>query len=668
MKRLSALFLSAAMSVTFAHLGADSANAAQSRGNWSAQKRVNFKPRRAPQGVRKVYPGRQFNFFGLFGNRRFREPVAERPVMRARPAVALPEEKPKIYTYPAPRTVALADSALTGANPDDTLALLILDTLRLGVARIRVTPARRKALLKFYAQRQFRPVWTSLAGIEERAFPVLEKLARAPEEGMEPALYRVPVVWSVNGDLEEIESSAARLAQFDIELTAAALRYAQHASGGVVNPNKLSAYHDLHPPRVGAAAALQKLAASGQPARWLAALQPSHRAYRIFRAALKRLGAGHKETPLAPIAAGPVIRPGGFDERLPLIRQHLIRLGLMNGGQGAKEAALHKPQGNGEVANDAISENDPNIYDAKLERAIRAFQKSAGLRADGLIGKGTLRALNGRRGGGVSARIRKIRLNMERLRWEPRDFGRTHFLINQPAFEAYLVRNGKTVWKTRVIIGKPDKQTAFFNDEMETVVFNPYWGVPQSILTREMMPRLMRDPSYLDRKGFEVYDRRGRKISSASVDWYAYGGQRKVPFTVRQQPGARNALGHIKFLFPNKHSIYMHDTPSRGLFSRKRRAFSHGCVRVQKPKEMAELVTGLSRRAIEAKIAAGENDRMNLKHKIPVHMAYFTAWPDDAGRIHYYADVYGRDKLLDKALKKTIRALRVMPLSKIARN
>ncbi len=668
MKRLSALFLSAAMTVAFAQLGTDKADAAQSRGNWTAQKRVNFKPQRAQQGVRKVYPGRQFNFFGLFGNRRFREPVEKKPVRRARPAVALPEEKPKIYTYPAPRTVALADSGLTGAAPDDTLAALILDSLRLGVARIHVTPERRKAILKFYAQRQFRPVWTSLAGIEERAFPVLERLARASEEGMEPALYRVPVVWSVNGDLAEIESSAVRLAQFDIELTAAALRYAQHASGGVVNPNKLSAYHDLRPPRVGAEAALEKLATSGQPAHWLAALQPSHRAYRIFRAALKRLGAGQREVPLEPIAAGPVIRPGGFDERLPLIRRHLVRLGLLHAGEKSKEAALRKPDGNGEVANDAISENDPNIYDAKLERAIRAFQKSAGLRADGLIGRGTLRALNGRRGGGAGSRARKIALNMERLRWEPRDFGRLHFFVNQPAFEAYLVRDGKTVWKTRVIIGKPKNQTAFFNDVMETVVFNPYWGVPQSILTREMMPRLMRDPSYLDRKGFEVYDRRGRRVSSASVDWYAYGGQSKVPFTVRQQPGTRNALGHIKFLFPNKHSIYMHDTPSRGLFSRKRRAFSHGCVRVQKPREMAELVTGLSRQTIEAKIAAGKNDRMRLKRKIPVHMAYFTAWPDDAGRIHYYADVYGRDRLLDTALKKTIRALSVRPLNKIARN
>jgi len=705
MKRLTVYLFSAAFAVASFHAGVSTAAAARVHGNWSSQKRTNFSRARAPRPAPPSRSSRrQFDFFGIFnapGGTRgnlagTRSPL--KPASRLRPVriLPLPEEKPRIYVYPTPRAVALSAPGLTGAVAGDAIASLILDSLRQGVARVRVTPESRKAIVKFYAARHFKPLWTTSGGIRERAFPVIERLARASEEGLDPSLYRLPVVWSVNGELKDLETAPAKLAQLDIELTAMALRYARHASGGVVNPNLLSAYHDLKPPRVGLAPALKKLAEASSPAAWLASLLPRHPAYQIMRVTLKRLGATVHRTPLPAVAYGPVIRPGGIDARLPLIRKHLIRMKLLtphpatpepasraekalnadarDGRDGAptpagdditKEAANQQP---GKTDGPASSPRDANLYGPELEKAVRAFQRRAGLRADGLIGKGTLRALNGRRNASASARARKIALNMERLRWEPRNFGHTHFLINQPAFEAYLVRDGRRVWSTRVIIGKPDKQTAFFNDQMEMVVFNPYWGVPQSIMTREMLPRLMRDPTWLDRKGFELRDKHGQIISSASVDWRAYGGQSKIPFSVRQLPGARNALGHIKFLFPNKHSIYMHDTPARSLFKRKQRAFSHGCVRVQKPLQMAQLVTGLSGRDIKARITEGENERMNLKHKIPVHMAYFTVWPDESGRLHYYADVYGRDRLLATALKKTVQALRAPGRERIARN
>ncbi len=656
MKRVTAALISAAVAAALAGAGVPASQAGKVIGNWGVSKRAPAKARRP------AAPRRDFNFFGIFdrGPRSSFDRYDQYGDRPRRIAVTPPPEKPKIYVYSAPRLVALSGNAPGAVAENDTLAGLIHDSLAQGVTSFRVTPGHRKAILKFYAKRGFRPVWTSLEGIEQRAFPVLERLARSGEEGLDPAMYRLPSVWGVNGDLEQIEGDAAKLAQLDIELTAAALRYAGHASGGVVNPNRLSAYHDLHPPRVGADTALKRLAESADPAQWLGSLLPRHRAYRIMRAALKRLGAGEKEEPLAPIAAGPLIRPGGYDTRLPLIREYLIRFGFLSKSEpaGNRKMAAAETGADG-VVSDAVPEDDINIYDEKTERAVREFQRKSGLKPDGIIGKGTLRAFSRRRGGGRAARARKIALNMERLRWMPRDFGATHFLVNQPAFEVYLVRNGRTVWKTRVIIGKPNHQTAFFSDQMEMVVFNPYWGVPQSIITREMMPKLLRDPSYLDRKGFEVYNRRGQRVSSSSVDWYAYGGASKVPFDVRQPPGGKNALGHIKFLFPNKHSIYMHDTPSRSLFNSSRRAFSHGCVRVQNPLKLAELVTGLPQGEVQSRIDAGKNERMPLKRKIPVHLAYFTVWPDDAGRLHGYADVYGRDRLLDTAMKKTESALRV---------
>ncbi len=650
MKRPHSALVCAALFAALS-LAAPEAPAANVKGNWTVAKR--------PQ--RRVPPRREFNFFGIFDRTGWPEDDYRQPRTR----LTQPPEKPKIYVYAPPKTVSLSGRFQNASVRGGLLAHRIFSVLGEGRAKIRVTPEHRRAILKFYAARGFAPVWTSVAGIEERAFPLLEKLALAGEEGLDPALYRIPSVWDVNGDLEAINASAGRLARFDVELTAAALRYARHISGGMIRPNALSAYHDLHPPKVAAATALERLAGAPRPQAWLASLAPRHRAYRILKAALKRLRSAEPQEPLPPVAAGPLIRPGGYDPRIPLIRRHLERRGLLAPARAdsrklaSAEMAQSAVEDAPETSTDALAEDDANVYDDALEKAVRAFQRKSGLRPDGIIGRGTLRALNRSRSGGKAARARRIALNLERLRWMPRDFGRVHFLANQPAFELYLVRDGKVVWKTRIIIGKPKNQTAFFSDVMEMVVFNPYWGVPQSIITKEMMPKLLRDPSWLDRKGFEVYDQRGRRISSAAVDWYAFAGQRKVPFDVRQKPGARNALGHIKFLFPNKHSIYMHDTPGRSLFNSTRRAFSHGCVRVQNPLKLAELVTGLDRAEIESKIAAGENERMPLKQKIPVHLVYFTAWPDEKGRIRYYADVYGRDGRLEAAMKKTREALRV---------
>ena len=199
-----------------------------------------------------------------------------------------------------------------------------------------------------------------------------------------------------------------------------------------------------------------------------------------------------------------------------------------------------------------------------------------------------------------------------------------------------------------MIVGKPNTQTAVFSDIMETVEFNPYWGVPQSIIIKEMLPRLRRDPSYLDRNGYEVLDARGREIGSSYVDWSRYGN--KVPLSVRQPPGAANALGVVKFLFPNSHAIYMHDTPTRSLFEKKVRAFSHGCVRVQNPRELAELVLGWDAERVDEAIEQGSNQAVKLSRKLPVHLAYFTAWPDETGQIIIYPDVYDRDAQLEKAL------------------
>jgi murein L,D-transpeptidase YcbB/YkuD len=236
---------------------------------------------------------------------------------------------------------------------------------------------------------------------------------------------------------------------------------------------------------------------------------------------------------------------------------------------------------------------------------------------------------------------------MERLRWLPHELGKRHVFVNQPAYSADVMENGKSVWSTRVIVGRPTTQTAVFHDEMELVIFNPSWGVPPSIIAKEYLPKLRRDPGYLDRLGFKVVNQKGKVVPSRSVSWSSYGN--KIPYGIQQPPGEKNALGEVKFLFPNSHNIYMHDTPSRELFDEEERAFSHGCVRVQNPREFAAVILGWDQAAVDKNIATPKSEAVRLKEKIPVHLTYFTAWPDETGNMRYFEDIYGRDKAMSDA-------------------
>ena len=316
-----------------------------------------------------------------------------------------------------------------------------------------------------------------------------------------------------------------------------------------------------------------------------------------------------------------------YDDRIPAIRKRLIKDGHLQVSSieiipsSGEELPVAEPAVlDGEIR--ATLRDDDGIYDDELVSAVKSFQRAAGLQADGLVGRRTISAFNGKveKHFDKAARIAK---NMERLRWLPRNLGRNHVFVNQAAYELRVIRNHHESWRTKVIVGKPSNQTSFFSDEMETVVFNPYWGVPQSIITNEMLPKLVNDPSYLDRLGYEVYSGSGRRVSSSSVDWWNY--YNKVPFAVRQPPGRRNALGEVKFLFPNKHAIYLHDTPTKKLFERSERAFSHGCVRVKNPRLLAEQVLGWDQGKIASYIEAGRNQKISLDRKIPVHLTYFTA-------------------------------------------
>jgi L,D-transpeptidase YcbB len=602
----------------------------------------------------------------------------------------------EIYSYRPEPLVQVTDPKVGADRPpklDDPMAQSLWQRLRDGTSGARATAAQRKAVLAFYEARGFTPIWVNRDGVDQRVGKLRHYFTVAGRDGLDPKDYSVA---ADVGHLDQLTDSekVRTLTRYDIQLTVAALRYAQHASGGRIIPNRLSGYHDLNPPTVAGETALPALAASPTPERYLASLHPVHPAYAAFRRALAMQGAGNEEAELPPIGSGPTIREGQRDDRVPLIRKRLARLGLLTlpgddalGDDGVEISPLaagdqpsddasedeavsatdpagepadpHSPSfgtADGAVAaatGDMAGDPDATLFSAADAEALRGFQEQSGLRADGILGNATIARLNDT---GEQKQVPRILYSMERLRWMPRDFGSRHVLVNQAAFELQVVDRDRPIWQTRVIVGKPNTQTAVFSDVMETVEFNPYWGVPQSIIIKEMLPRLRRDPSYLDRLGYEVRDGRGREISSSYVDWWRYGS--KVPLSVRQPPGADNALGAVKFLFPNSHAIYMHDTPTRSLFEKKVRAFSHGCVRVQNPRELAELVLGWDTERVEEAIYRGENQAVKLSRKLPVHLAYFTAWPDESGRIIMYPDIYGRDAQLEKALGEGAVALR----------
>ena len=542
----------------------------------------------------------------------------------------------------------------------DSLAQTIFDLIKSGTTDAKVTKAQRKAITEFYRDRGYKALWTSMDGVEQRAYEVLELLGNAEAEGLDPADYRLPVVRSNGNLIGAIETDLTAIAQFDIQLTAMAVRYAQHATGGRITANRLSGYHDLKQPVVAAKTALKKLAKDDQPARYLSSLHPRHDAYVQLKAALaeERIN-GQKIEVVTPIPDGPMIRPGGYDERIPEIRSRLIKDGHLeaNSFSVIPTTGSELPTASPAVIRSDDGTPDPensSVYDSEMVEAVRSFQRASGLSPDGIIGRRTIRALNGKVEETFD-KVARIVANMERLRWLPRNLGRSHIFVNQAAYRLNVMRNGRSVWKTKVIVGKPSNQTSFFSDEMETVVFNPYWGVPQSIITNEMLPKLVNDPSYLDREGYEVYNN-GRRVRSSHIDWW--NRYDMTPFAVRQPPGRRNALGELKFLFPNKHAIYLHDTPTKKLFNRDERAFSHGCVRVQNPRELAEAVLGWDQNRIASQISTGRNRKFPLERKLPVHLTYFTAWPNAAGTVEYHKDIYGRDARLELAFAATSASYR----------
>lgn len=486
-------------------------------------------------------------------------------------------------------------------------------------------------LAEVYERRNFEQNWTSRDEIGE----LLTAIKSTALDGLDPTDYHLAEVEYVYRELGAGNlQSAHEQAALDVMLTDSLFRLGYHQRFGKVNPENLDPNWNFNrelgdePPAV----IMQK--AMDAPSL-LVFMQEFARRGPIYRELQKALADYRKLADAGgwpSVAAGGTLKPGANDARVPDIAARLAVTG--------------------EIAN-ADSFAKTTVYDKSLETGVRKFQARHGLDSDGIIGPATLQAMNVP----VADRIEQLRLNLERARWVFDDLADDFIIVNIAGFKAYVIRDSKIVWQTDVQVGKTFHQTPVFRDEMKYVVFNPTWTVPYSIATKEMLPRIKADPTYFENRDFDIKDRSGQLVSADSIDWSQLS-RGNFPYTLVQRPGPRNALGRVKFIFPNEHAVYLHDTPSKSLFGRAERAFSHGCVRVKNPFDLAEVLLGSEdwdQEKIKATLDGLETKTVYLPKALPVMLLYWTAEIVPGGDVHFYADVYERDARITKALAEPFK-------------
>lgn len=498
----------------------------------------------------------------------------------------------------------------------------------------------------FYRQRNFAPAWLSLKGLGEEGQRLRKVLQSAYQEGLRPEEYHVKTIDIFAEQLRIFNGQGKpldplHLARLDILLTDAFFRYAGDVADGRVEAAKVYS-NEWRPvsPAFDLVEVLQLSLEYGQAVEALQDLLPDDPGYRNLRkylAAYRRLAAdgGWPQLP-----DGPVVRPGDSDWRIPWLQQHLIQTGDLP----------------------AFSRTADWVFDEAAAEALTRFQERHDLKADGVLGPETLAALNM----SVEERIRQIEINLERWRWLSRDLGQRHLAVNIADFSLEVVEDGEAVLAMPVVVGTDYRRTPVFSARLRYLDFAPYWNVPQTILREDKLPLIKADLNFLESHHYEIVAKRKREvelIDPKTIDWEGVTAE-AFPGMLRQRPGPWNALGRVKFMFPNKFHVYLHDTPERHLFDRKRRSFSSGCIRVQRPFELAFYLLqnqeGWDAESVEEAMAAEETYRVLLEEQVPVHILYRTAWVDREGRLQFRDDIYQRDAVLYTALRRHNRKTAVL--------
>jgi len=482
-------------------------------------------------------------------------------------------------------------------------------------------------LPRFYANREFEPAWSN----HKNKMDLIESIESAYEEGLDPKDYHLEQIKKYMEKSKNSKLSQGEKADMDLLMTDALILYASHLLEGKLEQSELRKKWDVERnqgpsnPDSLLTATLHNRNVKGI----LEDFKPNNYMYKLLKFHLKKLRDEAENGGWPEVSEGETLKPGDSDERIIAIRQFLMAVGDLK----------------------AKTVDDEEVFDEELEVAVKKFQIRHKLTSDGVIGKGTIEQMKVP----IEDRIDMIVLNLERARWVFQQPDEDFLLVNIAGFHVKRITNKKEVFDSRVIVGKYHKETPVFKGVMKYIVMNPTWTLPYSIATHETLPKLKKDPGYLAAKHMEVMDRNGKILNPATIDWNEYSAG-NFPFIIRQKAGPWNALGEVKFIFPNKYSVYLHDTPSRGLFNRQDRAFSHGCIRTE---DKWGLLMSLmddpevwNMDKVNEILKSGETTTINLPKPINIYLIYLTAAVDQENNLMFMKDIYKRDKAVLNAINK----------------
>jgi L,D-transpeptidase YcbB len=485
----------------------------------------------------------------------------------------------------------------------------------------------------FYSERKGLPAWSGEEGPDAQAATLLRILKRSYREGLCPQDYGVERIEALMATISQEKEhnhsvNPDRLADLDLLLTEAFFSYAAHFSGGRADHERQYPGWVYKPRQTNLVETLVNALESRNLEGTLNDLAPRFYDYKKLHEILNGYIDIAESGGWPVIPAGRTLKKGMSDDRVGVLKSRLMMT------SGALGTAKTSPD---------------NKFDRELEVAVRQFQRQHGLKEDGTVGPPTLRELNVP----VEVRICQVAVNLDRLRWLPSELGNRHLLINIPAFNLEVVEDKNVVMNIRAIVGKTNKRTNLLSSRVTTVELNPYWRVPKSIAVEEYLPKLQKNPGYLSGKKMKVFaggNYQNSPISPETIQWSRYSKD-KFPYFLRQEPGPDNPLGLVKFVFSNEADIYIHDTPTRRLFAQSRRSFSHGCIRIEKPVDLAAYLLKSPSDArwtngnIRAEIRKGKNKALRLPEVVPVHIVYKTVWIDREGRLNFRPDIYNIDNI-----------------------
>ena len=483
-----------------------------------------------------------------------------------------------------------------------------------------------KFIPDFYRSRNFEPAWTDEANVEA----LLAAVKASPEQGLSPVDFHADTLEQMRAGLAGRSDDQAALADFDVLMTDSLVRLGSQIFDGKLDPAALNSSWNFSA-RVldkDPVALVNEAVESRTVGQLLRDLEHKHPFYTQLKAGLAKYREIETKGGWPELPDGPALKPGMEDSRVALLRDRLVITGDLDVAAGAS----------------------PLVFDEPLEEAVKLFQRRHGLEPDGAVGPATRDAMNLP----PQAKIDKIRVNLERARWILPGLEGEFIIVNVAGFRTFVMNEGDIKWTTRSIVGTPFRKTPVFRENMTHIVFNPTWTVPSGILRRSILPKAQKDPSFLTENNFKVVARDGKTVDPASLDWSKLSAK-GFPYRIVQGPGEKNALGRVKFMFPNKYAVYLHDTPSKPLFEKAERAFSSGCIRIDKPFDLAELLLrddpNWTRERIDQVLASGKTTTVNLAKPLPVLLQYWTVatvrWD---GRMAFRKDIYKRDAAILKAL------------------